>query len=173
MVQKIKRICVGIDNHKKEVFNLVQSLKMLFFYSQNKIDTVEEYARNFCSLWDTVETSDGSPHVHKGMIDAVLHYPARVNKVDNPTEAESGKAREVAPEAIKAALLISGVNKRRYGWLKDNLANKYLLGMNQYPDTFEKVQYILGNYHISKNSLPFKAGASKGIVFIQQGQGFG
>jgi hypothetical protein len=45
---------VGFDNHKQEAFNLVQSLRTLFFYTQGKKETVEEYARNFRSLWDTV-----------------------------------------------------------------------------------------------------------------------
>ncbi len=47
---------------------------------------------------------------------------------------------------MKAVLLISGINKRRYGRLKDDLANNYLLGTNQYPNTFEKALHILGNY---------------------------
>jgi hypothetical protein len=31
LIQKIKRICVGFNDHKQEVFNLVQSLKTLIF----------------------------------------------------------------------------------------------------------------------------------------------
>ncbi len=52
LIKKIKKICVGFDNHKQLVFNLVQSLKTLFLYTQLEKDTVEEYARNFRSLWD-------------------------------------------------------------------------------------------------------------------------
>jgi hypothetical protein len=59
LVQKIEWICMGFENHKQEVFNLVQSLKMLFLYSPNEKDTMEEYARNFYSLWDTVEAFGG------------------------------------------------------------------------------------------------------------------
>jgi hypothetical protein len=145
---------------------------MLFVYSQNKKGTVEEYARNFRSQWDTVEAFSGSPGVHKGMIDAMLCDPTRVTDMDNPTEAESQKAREDVSEAIKAALLDSGMDKWSYGQLIDKLANNYLLSTDQYPDMFEKAQRILGNYHVPKNSLPFKARASKGIAFIQQGQGW-
>jgi hypothetical protein len=42
LIQKIERIYAGFDNHKQEVFNLIQSLKMLFLYTQTKKDTVEE-----------------------------------------------------------------------------------------------------------------------------------
>ncbi len=34
-IHKIERICVGFDDHKQEVLNLVQALKMLFLYTQN------------------------------------------------------------------------------------------------------------------------------------------
>jgi hypothetical protein len=41
LISKIERICVGFDNHKQEVFNLVQALKMLFLYSQSDRETME------------------------------------------------------------------------------------------------------------------------------------
>jgi hypothetical protein len=40
LIQKIKRIYVGFDGHKQEVFNLVQSLKTLFLYTQSEKETV-------------------------------------------------------------------------------------------------------------------------------------
>ncbi len=47
LIQKIERICVGFINHKQEVFNLVQALKMLFLFTQGEKDTVDEYRCNF------------------------------------------------------------------------------------------------------------------------------
>ncbi len=38
LIQKIERMCVGFNNHKQVVFNLVQSLKTLFLYTQSKKD---------------------------------------------------------------------------------------------------------------------------------------
>ncbi len=37
---------MGFNNHKQEVLNFVQSLKMLFLYTQIKKDSVEECGRN-------------------------------------------------------------------------------------------------------------------------------
>ena len=34
LIPKIEKICVGFDDHKQEDFNLVQSLKTLFLYTQ-------------------------------------------------------------------------------------------------------------------------------------------
>ena len=42
LIRRIEKICVGFDDHKQSVFNLVQSLKMLFLYSQLEKETVED-----------------------------------------------------------------------------------------------------------------------------------
>ncbi len=75
LIQKIECICVGFGDHKQEVFNLVQALKTLFLFTQGEKDTVDEYGRNFRSLWDTVEAFGGSPGIHKGLMDRLLKEP--------------------------------------------------------------------------------------------------
>jgi hypothetical protein len=72
LINKIERNCVGFDDHKQEVFNLVQALKTLFLYSQNDKGTIEQYGPNFHMLWETVKAFGGSPGVHQGMIDGML-----------------------------------------------------------------------------------------------------
>jgi hypothetical protein len=75
LISKIKRIYVGFDNHKQEVFNLVQALKTLFLYTQTDRESVDEYAHNFKSLWDTVKAFGGSPGIHKGLVKGLLTSP--------------------------------------------------------------------------------------------------
>jgi hypothetical protein len=71
---------------------------------------------------------------------------------------------------VKAALLISGADRRKYGKLKDELANNYLLGTDQYPDTFEKALRILGNNQTTTNSLPYRLSPNDtGVAFLQRG----
>jgi hypothetical protein len=89
------------------------------------------------------------------------------------TISELAEAKEEVADGVKAALLISGSDKQRYGRLKDQLANNsYLLGTDQYPDTLEKASRILGNYQIAKGS-PFgdqrNVNKRGGLAFIQQG----
>ena len=72
LINKIERICVGFDNRKQEVFNLVQVPKTLFLYSQSNKETVEQYEQNFRVLWEMVEAFGGSPRIHEGMIDTLL-----------------------------------------------------------------------------------------------------
>ncbi len=128
LIQKIKRICVGFDDHKQEVFNLVQALRALFLNTQSKKETVEAYSCNLKSFWDTVEAFGGTPGLHRGMMEALARDPKKVSNPNNLTADEIVKLENEANEAVKAALLISGADKRRFGKLKDNLANNYLLG---------------------------------------------
>jgi hypothetical protein len=162
---------MGFDNHKQEVFKLVQSLKTLFLYTQGKKETVKEYARNLRSLWDTVEAFEGSPGVHKGLVEGLIRTPEQVADPNNVTEDELAAVEAKVSEAVKGALLISSTNKRRYGKLKDKLANSYLLGSDQYPNTFDKATRILGNYQtMSRPAPPYKPCSNNtGVVFLQQG----
>ena len=48
LIQKIETISVELNDHKQEVFNLVQVLKTLFLYTQSDKEAVEQYGRNFC-----------------------------------------------------------------------------------------------------------------------------
>jgi hypothetical protein len=133
----------------------------------------EEYGRNFRSLWDTVKTFGGSPGLHKGMINMLVQDLTKVVNVTKPTDKEIKKIHAEALEAVKAALLISGVDKQRYGKLNEDLANNYLLGSNQYPDTSKKALHILGNFQGPKNICKFRGNHVGGVAFIQRGRGTG
>ena len=64
LIRKIERTCFGFNNHKQEVFNLMQAVKTLYLYTQGDKESMEEYGRNFKSLWDMVEALGGSPGIH-------------------------------------------------------------------------------------------------------------
>ena len=137
LIKRVEKICVGFDDHKQDIFNLVQALKMLFLYTQTDKETVEEYAHNFKSLWDTVEAFGGTPGLQQGLVQGVLRAPGRVRDPNNISKQEQQEAEDEVVEAGKAMMLISGANKKRYGRLKEQLANNYLLGTDQYPNQDE------------------------------------
>ena len=83
LINKITRICVGLDDHEQEVFNLVQALKMLYLYTRTEKESVDKYACNFKSLW--VEALCGSPRIHKGLMKGLLLSPGRVRDLNNIT----------------------------------------------------------------------------------------
>ena len=115
----------------------------------------------------------GSSGVHKGLVNRLLALLGQVRDPSNITEDEQAKAEEEVADGVKAALLISRANKQRYGRLKEQLANNYLLCTeDQYPDMLEKASRILGNYQFGRGS-PFgdrrNANQGGGLTFIQQG----
>ncbi len=87
------------------------------------------------------------------------------------TAKEFEAAENEVAMAMEAALLISGTNKVRYWWLKEQLATNYLLGTDQYPNTLEKVTIILGKYQGVKPSQPGEDQKNEGggLTFIQRG----
>ncbi len=136
---KVESICVGFDDHKQEVLILLQAPKTPFrLYTQGEKEGVDQYTHNFWSLWDMVKAFGRSPGVHKSLVDAILKHPTQVRDVNNVTVQERVEAEEATCKVVKAVLLISGTDKRWYAKLKDKRANNYLLGMDQYPDTFDK-----------------------------------
>jgi hypothetical protein len=108
LISQVERICVGFNDHKQDVFNLVQALKMLFLYTQEDKESMEEYGRILRSLWDTVEAFGGLPGIHKGMTDALLTPVTSMGGV--PSAAQQKKAGEDSSEAVKIALLIRGAD---------------------------------------------------------------
>jgi hypothetical protein len=107
-------------------------------YTQTEKESVDKYAPNFKSLWDRVEAFGRSSGIHKGLVKGFFASPGQVSNPNNITEDEHTVAKQEVVDAVKAALLISGADKQRYGRLKEQLANNYLLGMDQYLDKLEK-----------------------------------
>ena len=113
----------------------------------------------------------GSPGVHKELVEGILTNPRRVRNVNSVTDAERRATEQEVSDTVKAAFVISGADKQRYVKLKDELANNYLLGTDQYPDMFNKVVRILGNYQTSRVNMPYRGNPNNtGVAFLQRGR---
>jgi hypothetical protein len=94
----------------------------------------------------------------------------RRRNITNPSPTQLSEAEDVLIKQVKAAMLISGASRQKYGRLKDELANNYLLGSDHYPDMLEKAGRILTNYQNTRASAPYRANTNKtGVAFIQRG----
>ena len=108
---------------------------------------MEDYSCNLTSLWETAEAFGVPPRIHRGLVEGwLLAEPGHVAYINKSTNAERAEAETETSYAVKAALLISGDDKRRYVRLNNDLGKNYLLGTDQYPDTTKKARVILGNY---------------------------
>ena len=172
LILKIDRICVGFDDHKQEFHNLLQAIKTLFLYTQTEKESVEHYSRNLTSMWDTAIAFGASPGIHRGLVEGwLLAEPGRIANINNITNAERAEAETQTSEAVKAALIISGAEKRRYGGLNNDLGKNYLLGTDQYLDITEKSRVLLGNYKPPRQQQRYQPRDDGGVAFIQRGRG--
>ena len=88
----------------------------------------------------------------------------------NPNDAQIEAAENVAVEQVKAALLINCTDRRKFRKLKDELANNYLLGTDQYPDTLENAGRILSDYQSTDVNARYRGSPNnRGVAFLQHG----
>ena len=83
-------------------------MKTLYLYTQGEKESVEEYGRNFKSLWDTVEAFGGSPGMHKRLVEGILKDPERVRNVNSITDTECRAVEQEVSNTVKAALVRHG-----------------------------------------------------------------
>ena len=73
-----------------------------------------------------------SPGIQRGLVEGwLLAKPGRIADVNNITNIERTEAEAQTSDAVKAALLINGADKLRYGGLKNYLGNNYLMVTDQ------------------------------------------
>ncbi len=48
LILQVENICVGFDDHKQDMYNLVQALKTLFLYTQSEKESIKEYGQRAC-----------------------------------------------------------------------------------------------------------------------------
>ena len=147
-------------------------MKTLFLYTQKEKESVEDYSRNLTSMWDTYEAFGASPGIHRGLVKGwLLAKPGRIVDINNITNAYQAEVETQTSDAVKAALFISGTNKRRYGGLNNDLGNNYIMVTDQYPDTTEKARVLLGNYKPPRQQQCHQPRDDGGVAFIQRGRG--
>ena len=107
-------------------------MKTLLLYNQTEKYSVEDYSHNLTSLWDTAKAFGASPGIHRVLVGGwLLAEPGRIANVNNITDAEQAEAETQTSDEVKAAIIISGADKRWYGGLKNDLGNNYLMGKDQ------------------------------------------
>ena len=167
LIKAIERICVGFDDHKQTVYNIVQSTKKLYLHVQDEKSTVPDYARDFKALWDTCESFGGTPGHHQGLLTAALTTLAQ--NPNQPSDTEKKTAVGQVVDAVKGAMFLSGADQKRFGTLKRDLHNDYLMGSDNYPDSLDRAVRLLENYEGPRQ--PWRPAGNPGgeLAFVQQG----
>ena len=97
-------------------------------------------------------------------------------KIMDPSKAsadELKEAKSIVREKFLAALMLNGANASMYGELKRSMAENYVTGTSEYPDSPEVVLHILNAYqppagwNMNRRKQYAGAGTDEGAMFVQ------
>jgi hypothetical protein len=172
--RRIKGVCCGFERHKQPVYALAQAIVLLATTFQEANESLDTYFRNFKARWDMLEQFGGSLGYQPGLIEDRAREIAaadggRVNILDDDREA----ATEQINEEMKASLMLVLANRGRFETLRDDLANKYVLGDDKYPTSVDGLMGVLRNYKPPKGATArpprdARAAGSEGLQFVQK-----
>jgi hypothetical protein len=142
---------------------------------QENSESLDTYFRNFKARWDMRIADFGGSLGHQpGLIEERATAIAtadggRVNVLDADVEA----ATEQINEEMKTSLMLVLANRGRFETLRDDLANKYVLGDDKYPTSVEGLMGVLRNYKPPKGATnrpprDTRGAENKGLQFVQK-----
>ena len=126
---------------------IVKSLKNLFYFFQKPDQTNSEFNKDFMVPVKVIEEYGGTG--------SLTHFPNMIKKellsknITDPSKAladDLKEARGVVREKFLAALILNGANASKYGELKRSMAENYVTGTSEYPESPEVMLRILNAY---------------------------
>ena len=134
----IEKIVCGVEEYLQETMYIVMDEKMLHMLWQNtnvenNVTVLEAYA--------------GRITVPPTLVDDNLRelYPS-LSDLKNVLLYQHDAETEAAKEQYLACMLFVGTTNAKFGNLKDDLSNSYLLGDDQYPKNMEGIVSLLKNW---------------------------
>ena len=124
-------------------------MKNLLYFFQKPNQTNSDYHEDFLAMVEVIEEygEAGSlthfPNMLKTEVTAAKNANGNMGKA---TEEEVVTAKKIVKEKFLAALMLSGANRERYGELKRGMAENYMTGTSEYPESPEVVLCILNAY---------------------------
>jgi len=156
----------------------VGAIKNLFFYWQKPEQTNSDYHEDFMALVKVIEEYGGPC--------SLSHFPNMITKeievlfpgvdISNATSDQMKRGKKVVRDKFLAALMLNGANGQKYGELKQSIAENYVTGTSEYPNSPEVVLRILTAYKPPagwNNRRGQEAGAASkaGAMFAQSDGG--
>eukprot|EP00957_Ditylum_brightwellii_P071203 5412648-Ditylum_brightwellii.AAC.1 len=130
-------------------------MRALCFTSQKDRMTLEQYLDKFLNHREIVEECGGNAGLHPGLINAALEevgfdldYPLSIRAEDRKSAERDTK------EAYLAYVFLSNANKIKFAPLLRELANAYLHGNNEYPQTITAAHKLLVRWEGGSYAIP-------------------
>jgi hypothetical protein len=170
----IRGFCCSFEDERQGTWALQQAKKKAFCFIQCDGVSNTDYYDEFIAIVKGVESYGGEWGQEPGLIRLKLEGMTGVDP-DNPTPAELDDAKAAAREDFLAMMLLSGANNNRFWKLREDLANDYTKGRDNYPSTVDGMLRLLNNYKLPKQRDPQNTETDGGhedrLAFVQQGSG--
>jgi hypothetical protein len=143
----IRGYCCQFDTLNNEYMLIVKLPKNLFYFFQNAEQSNFEFHDDFMALIKVIKKYGGAG--------SLSHFPIIIRKelvsknVTDMTKAtpdELKEAKGTVKDKFHAALMLNGANAAKYIELKRSIAENYVTGTSEYPESLELVLCILNAY---------------------------
>jgi hypothetical protein len=170
----IRGYCCQFVTLNDEYMLIVKLLKNLVYFFQKPDQTNSEFHEDFMALVEVIEEYGGTG--------SLTHFPNMIKKellsknIMDPSKASADDLKEakgVVREKFLAALMLNGANASKYGELKRSMAENYVTGTSEYPESPEVVLRILNAYqppagwNTNRRKQEAGTGTNKGAMFAQ------
>ncbi len=124
--------------------SIVKSLKNLFYFFQKVEQSNSEFHDDFMALIKVIKEYGGAG--------SLAHFPNMIRKelalknVADMSKATPDKlkgARSTVRDKFLAALMLNGANAAKYNELKRSIAENFVTGTSEYPESPELILRIL------------------------------
>ena len=152
LLTMIERLSNKLGDKKQSYYAVAGTFRNLCMYYQPDGMSNDAYYQHFKSMIHVIEKFAGAGAIGNLPVLAEKELSAKGITVSSATTADKKAAADTARDKFCAALMLGGANIKRYQPLKNNLANNFAMGTDNYPATMDGVLDLLNNYTPPTNS---------------------
>jgi hypothetical protein len=146
LLMMIRSYCCQFDTLNDEYMLIVGAIKNLLYFFQKTTQANADYHEYFMAMVEVIEEYGGAgsltyfPNIIKKELES-----KKIN-MDKASTSEMRDAKMIVRDKSLAVLMLSGANREKYGELKCSMAENYVTGTSEYPESPEVVLRILSAY---------------------------
>ncbi len=146
LLSMIRGYCCQFDTLNNEYMSIVGAIKKQLYLLQKPTQTNSDYHKDFTAMVEAIEEYGGaglltySPNMIK------KELMAKSIDMDEATGDKMKEAKKTVHQKFLATLMLNGANRDKYRELKRSMAEQYVTGTSEYPESPEVVLHILNAY---------------------------
>ena len=172
LLKLIQKFIVGVEESLHQKMAIVMVERTLYTFFQKMSTLKNNYKSQFDAYVMVLGAYCGGVSVPQILVDTKLKelYPSATH-VSTANGDQRTAAEVPAREHYLACIMLVWENAVRFGEMKDDCFNRYLLGGDNYPKTREDVVGLLNNYKDPKKQHQnYKWGVKEELAFVQNGE---